>query len=581
LGSRSPAEVALQLNQVYAFVGNHTLKFTKGGDLSTPALRALVKGVPLPAEEPFSVPDHQAFLFEVLRYAGALTGKPSEAVGTNQGVATSLFSRPTAEQARVWARAWIWSSGWRDGRGALSITSYGYDWEERRGVGRQLLAWALNASAQTGPVWFDLEEFLGTLHNDNLDRSRGSYAAETSWNPQFVGTAGTNSRNDQERERAFWLDSVGRIHANALMVTLPALGLIERGRSRAGSKPGWCFRLTELGRAVFGAPEIEPPREPADQPFLVVQPNFDVVAYLDRAGAATAGTLGLLTEPTSSSGSATGPVQTFRLTQASVYKALEAGTSRENLMAFLQRHNTGELPINVLQMLGEWSARREGLAVRSGLRLMAFPTREARDASLADSRHGSACGELFVLEPERRKSSLPATVLTSDHLGQMRQMLEVSEDGRITNHRPFDLVQLARLRRIAEQDKNGWRLSRKSLEHAKQVGLKPALVRRWLTEHLAKPMPPLLERALAAWMGEKVTVHLGKAVLLYVAEEKVFDALVASPRVLPCLLGSPGPGYLLVRKENAADLARLLAELGFTVDDELPSGDWFSIREDL
>ena len=65
---------------------------------------------------------------------------------------------------------------------------------------------------------------------------------------------------------------------NAKMVTLPWLGVIERGRKASGSGVPWCFRLTPLGRAVFAAPdEVAIPSEP-DEPFLVVQPNFDVVA---------------------------------------------------------------------------------------------------------------------------------------------------------------------------------------------------------------------------------------------------------------------------------------------------------------
>ena len=76
------------------------------------------------------------------------------------------------------------------------------------------------------------------------------------------------------------------------MVTLVALGLVERARLGEGPAAPLGFRLTELGRAVFGAPEVAPPPEPAERRCLVIQPNFDVVAYLDQADARTAGLLG-------------------------------------------------------------------------------------------------------------------------------------------------------------------------------------------------------------------------------------------------------------------------------------------------
>ena len=85
--------------------------------------------------------------------------------------------------------------------------------------------------------------------------------------------------------RAWWFRYGGTWYANAVMVTLVALGLVERaGLGQGGSAPIG-FRLTEVGRAVFGAPEIAPPPEPAERRCLVIQPNFDVVAYLDQADA--------------------------------------------------------------------------------------------------------------------------------------------------------------------------------------------------------------------------------------------------------------------------------------------------------
>jgi hypothetical protein len=49
-----------------------------------------------------------------------------------------------------------------------------------------------------------------------------------------------------------------------------------------------------------------------------------------------------------------------------------------------------------------------------------------------------------------------------------------------------------------------------------------------------------------------------------------FAALADSQRLQPFLLGSPGTGWLLVRKEKREELASVLAELGIEVSDRLP-----------
>ena len=180
------------------------------------------------------------------------------------------------------------------------------------------------------------------------------------------------------------------------MVTLVALGLVERGRlGRAGAGPH-VFRLTDIGRAVFGAPEVAPPAAgpaPGGARFLVVQPNFDLLAYVDQADAASAVLLGRIAESATAS---SGPVQTFRLTQASVYQAQEGGLGHDQIVAFLEQHAQGTLPANVLRSLADWSQKRESLVIRTGTTLLGFPSEADRDAYL-NGHPGTACGTRFVV----------------------------------------------------------------------------------------------------------------------------------------------------------------------------------------
>jgi hypothetical protein len=354
------------------------------------------------------------------------------------------------------------------------------------------------------------------------------------------------------------------------MVSLVALGLVERARLGRGESAPLGFRLTEPGRAVFGAPEIAPPPEPAERRCLVIQPNFDIVAYLDHAGARTARFLGRIAE----GGSAhSGPIPTFRLTQASVYQAEESGLSHAQIVEFLRQHSQRELPANVLRSLADWSGRRERLSLRSGVTVLAFPTPADRDAYL-EHHAGTACGEHFVLASGTGKDLRLPGSLVSWHLADRRRTMELDEHGRISLTQSLDLVQKSRLRRIAQPPRSaavGWQLTAGSMRQAAAGGLKPGVVYGWLNDHLAHPAPPLMAVAIDAWLrvGKSRPLELADAVLLHVPDQDQFQAIATSRRLRPFLLGRPGPGWLVVNKETRKELAAVLEELGFTLTREL------------
>src|SRR5258708_18817309 len=117
---------------------------------------------------------------------------------------------------------------------------------------------------------------------------------------------------------AFWLAGEAVWAANAIMVTLVTLGLVERGQT-TGDKIRPCFRLTELGRVVFGAPEIGAVQKPGESRFLTVQPIFEILAYLVSADARQICTLNRFA---AGAQRATCPIPTFDLRRQSPSPAL-------------------------------------------------------------------------------------------------------------------------------------------------------------------------------------------------------------------------------------------------------------------
>ncbi len=567
--ARLPAEVALDLARVFAWVASRgQVRLNKSGEMGAPTQRALAKAVPLNEDAGYPLPDVQGLYFELLRGAGLLHIDEMEARPRPAAVAR-LFASSTAQQAHVWARAWLTCRFWFDGAGLCGEgTTWGNDDEDgERYTARQVLAWALSCLAHAQDEWFSLSDFLEGLYplvgqgHYSSDRGRGG------WAPRLAQAQGWEEKSGEARQRGMWFAHEGRWYANALMVTLASLGLVQRGRSRPGAATADCFRLTPWGEAVFGAPEIEPLADDPDARFFVVQPNFDVIVYLDRAGAAGAGLLGQLAE---SESAGSGPVRTFHVSQASIYRASEAGLSPVQITEFLRRHSQNELPANVVRSLSDWFARRESMVVRGDVTVVGFPSTAARDEFLAGQR-GQPCGDRFALVAPR-VSVKDSSALVSDHLAASRQTMMLDEHGRFRGG-PLDTVQEARLRRLAERTEDGWRLSRSSVQRALAQGHRPAIISHWVLDHLAGPMPPLLACALDAWMDRApAALEMGELLLLHVPDSEQFRALATSERVRPLLAGSPGPGWLVVPRQARKELTAVLTELGFRLGNELTPG---------
>ena len=532
--------MALDLSRVLAFLSSHgSVKVRKDGLLSTPTLRAMEKAVPLDKGSDFRLPDPHSFLFELLRQVGAVRVQGGEA-SVDPVATTRQLGLSSPLQAHHWARGWLSTRDWFDGYGTPTPRERDH-YASSVGTGRQVLAWMLGCLARAGDHWYDLTAFLETAYASLRHAQPHLPVRDAAWKPG-LSVALDPQASGPERQRAWWFDHGGVWYANAVMVTLVTLGLVERARLGTGPAAPLGFRLTELGRAVFGAPEVAPPPEPAERRCLVIQPNFDIVAYLDQADARVAGLLARIAE----SGTAhSGLIQTFRLTQTSVYQAEESGLSHAQIADFLQQNSQREPPANVLRSLADWSGKRESLSLRYGLTLLGFPTTADRDAYLKDHPDGTACGERFVLGSGARPQ-LPGALVT-EHLLGCRRTLELDEEGWIRTTQPLDLVQMSRLRRIARPPRSastGWQLTADSIREAGAGGMKPWLVHRWLEDHLVRPAPPLLASAIDAWLkaGRSQTLELGDAVLLHVPNSDLFQAIYNEPASPPLPARPSGPG---------------------------------------
>lgn len=333
--------------------------------------------------------------------------------------------------------------------------------------------------------------------------------------------------------------------ANAIMGTLAHLGLVERGD--AATRP--CFRLTPLGQAVFAAPDAAPPPETSPR-FLTIQPNHEIVAYLNVADAAAVWPLARLARRVSTS---SGLVQTFALTRDSVYQALESGLTLRDIQQFLRDHSTTGLPDNVAASLAEWGRKRESLTLRTGVSLLLAPDEPAE-----------------ILAKSAPPGKKPEVVVNHQHAPAL--CWRVEENGRIHVDKSAHAVALARLRQFADNDGKTWRITAASVRRARDHGVRAEQIFNWFDQHAGAPTPPLLATMIRNWT-EGGGVFLGELLLLQAPQEQACAVLREHRRFRPFFLAHVPPNWFIVRPEKREELERLLEEMGFAtnVSWKLPS----------
>lgn len=560
---RSPGEVYFDLARTAQALGQlGGWPADRDGCLTKSSLNRLHKLTVPTGRDALVPPDPEALHYEILRNQGIVT------IQANQGridlpLAALLFQDPLPVQGWNWVRTWLRTRHWQDGIGTVSDRSSSGNSvrvePKSMATARELLAWAMCQVAHGPHHWLELDTFLADFWFLTSDHTLSFYHRSYAWRPHLVeAQAKERLPPGPERQRAFWMDSVGIWIANAILVTLVHLGLVERGSLSSGQECRHCFRLTSLGRAVFGAPEIGMEESSYATKFLTVQPNHEVVAYLEAADPKQIWPLACLTRPASSS---CGPVQTLTLTRLSVYAALETGMPAGEIREFLAEHSKTGLPANVAQSLAEWTRKHEALVIRTGVTLQGCSTE--LDENLLGQGKAQKVGGHFVLLPH---SSTPSRqhACVWDHQSQPRPSWEFNEEGFVHTGKGADVVALARLSQFADPGSGGWQITATSVRRARARGIPVEQILNWLDAHQRSESPPLVEMAIRNWAGRAV-VFTGPLLMMQVPQPQACAAIRTSERFRPLLVDTLPPDWFIIHPEKRGEVVQLLQDLGFTV----------------
>lgn len=570
---RRPSTVALDLMGMLQAIENMGgLKLTQNGQVRVndeakfrKSMRWSEKGLDM---DGFTFPNPAQAWLGAFQYSNLL-----KAVGDGPLVVAEspdhFAHRPFGEQVRLVMEGLIRAPTWWEV--PLKNAYWDNDGKGRR-QGRLALTLALSALPLDPQALFSLDDFEQALYNRIGEDFALGYPPQ---HPYYFHSTTPDQRNQelaawQEKTRRDWLNQEVPWLVGAFTTWLYFLGLVELAL-QTGRVAG--FRLTDIGRAAFH-PELDsvsmaestPLGEVSAQPAWVVQPNFDIIAYLDRVDAPQLAFLERHAERVKSHHH----TAHYRLTRKSVYRGLESGTALEGLLKKLQSGSQTELPQNVAVELREWASLRERVILRRRGRLMEFPSAHALQAGLSQGLGGRVIAERFLLLEARPPAQISG--LTQVNYAQpLPKNLAVTESGKIHLKRGSpDLITPAQLSQWAVRESDGeWQLTAESIATALKPGRKINELISLLKERLSQPLPPLLELALRSWAGDTFAVELETVIALRCPEERVFEAVVASPLMKPLLKGYLYPDLLFVDPEQIETMRQRLLWLGWNVSDQL------------
>ncbi len=340
---------------------------------------------------------------------------------------------------------------------------------------------------------------------------------------------------------------------------LHALGAVEVGL-RDGHVEA--FRLTETGVAIttgaFGGEEATGRRDA-----WVVQPNLEIIAWLDRIAADDLAVLECFGERTQ----VRDHTVHYSLSRQSVHAGLERGGTTDELLEKLAAGSQAPLPQNVVAEINEWAQARQRLVLRRGAHVLEFASREERDAALAAGLPGRPLGTLLLLLPDTPPQlKTIATALKTEAMcftlynDKPARSVSLRPDGVISvNRSGLDLQTAGLLDRWCERHEDGARkLTEASVKRAVKAGALASELDAFLRERTTGRVPGLLQIAVRGWSGRKSQMILEPGTLVRCKDARQRAVLLDDRTIREAAIAPVGDDALLVAQ---ADLPRLMERL--------------------
>jgi len=329
------------------------------------------------------------------------------------------------------------------------------------------------------------------------------------------------------------------------------------------------FQLTNLGRSILH-PELsetlKKPNSARNKTAWIIQPNFEVMVYLEQA---TPEQL-IFLERHAERIQVQRHIAQYQLTRNSVYQGLENGTELDSLIQQLQLGAGKVLPQNVLIELQEWGRLREQIALHYIANLLEFTTTTERDNALQQGLPGKAIGERFVMVKPTRTMQQWVNH-TVDYQKPMPRCLSINEGGLIKIKRDYhDLLLDAQISKWAEAKTNRiWHITEHSVKKAISAKGEINELFNLLDERLLiRKLPAFLDVALQNWgKKKKAVISVTNITVIRCTDPDLYRAITYSRKLKPYIKGTLGTDLLLIDNDNLTEVTKVLAWAGLDITD--------------
>lgn len=455
-----------------------------------------------------------------------------------------LLGMSMAQRVRWVFDVWRDSGAWNE---LLRLPGQNVSFDHRReasnhlGKARQgVLKGLVKLHAGKG-VWQEPAGLLAHLKKNDygflLERKRGYGVSGMYASPYYSSNNPYGISFSVARDEASGWDVVEKAFVIHLLTgPLYWLGLVDIGYSGADQpgegNPPAAYRLTEVGAWLLGL--AEQPQFVESGGRIVVQPNFNVLAMEPISDV-------VLVELDHFADSLGGDrAVTYELSKESLYRGQQAGWTAERVIAFLEKHQGGALPSNVVRTLGEWETAHRRITFHRRKLVVQFADEDAdaqaslvlapfKPHTLADRFYLIPNGDFEKTGAVLRDAGWMPTMQPEASTG-LDNSLRADDDGSLMLLQSAPSVHaLGKLGQFA--DVAAAKVTPASVRAAMNNQLDVEQVLALLAEMHAGPVPQALEKSIRKWAGFFGHGALRQVVLLELSNIDVMANLIADPEI--------------------------------------------------
>ncbi len=378
------------------------------------------------------------------------------------------------------------------------------------------------------------------------------------------------------------LRTAGGVEALAAIVLGPAyqLGLVRAAEETDGGRRA--VQLTPLGRYALALGPPPPPRPTFDH-FLMVQPNFELIAYRQGLTSTLIGQFSRFAR-----WSQVGAALELKLTPESVYRGLEGGLTTAAMLDRLGKHSSRPLPAGVAEALRTWAGRRDRVTYYASATLVEFASAEELEAALKLFPEAGRVppvrisDRLILVEDE---GTIPfgrfRMAGSRDYRRPAETCVDVEGDG-VTLSLDLgrsDLLVDAELARFADERPNRERpdgtsgprrwfvVSPASLARAAENGMTAAQMARWFTQRTGEEVPAAIRLLQHAAGADVEPFPTRRPFVMTTPTPELLDGLLQHPATGNYLGERLGPTTAIIPDDGIDGLRKALLGLGLALGD--------------